>query len=76
MPNTQELYTTTICHLPPAERLRLVALIADGLAQESNLMPARQSALDVLEVQTGGRLFQTSAVGDEYLRQERESWDR
>jgi len=37
---------------------------------------ARRSALDILAEAPGHRLFKTPEDVDEYLRQEREAWDR
>ena len=38
--------------------------------------PARRSALDLLEELPGQRLFKTSEEADQYLRKERDSWER
>lgn len=76
MTNAQELYATSIAHLPPDERLQLATLILDGLAQKTDSGTARRSALELLESLPGRRLFKTSAEADEYLREERESWER
>jgi len=77
MTNAQELYASTVRHLPPAERLRLAALILDDLTQaaQGQAEPLR-NALDLLEQTPGGRLFSTPAEADEYLQRERDSWDR
>ncbi len=37
---------------------------------------ARRSVLDVLDAYPGGLLFKTAAEVDNYLREERDSWDR
>jgi hypothetical protein len=76
MQNAHELYTTTICYLPASERLRLATLILEGLAQAEDTKSLRRSALDLLEEMPGSRLFKTSAAADDYLRQERDSWER
>jgi len=75
MQNAQEIYAT-IRHLPLSERLRLAALILDDLAQAAESAPVRRPALDLLDELPGGCLFQTSAEADEYLREERDSWNR
>ncbi len=42
MPTAQEVYASTVQRLPPAERLRLAALILDELTQ-SNLLSVDES---------------------------------
>ena len=37
---------------------------------------SRESALDLLDALPGRRLFKTPTEADEYLREERDSWDR
>lgn len=76
MPNVQEIYTTTIRHLPSSEKLNLAALILNDLTQIEESTRVRRYALDLLDELPGGRLFKTSAEADEYLRGERESWER
>ncbi len=39
-------------------------------------MTVRRSAVDVLTEAPGHRLFKTAAEVDDYLRKEREAWDR
>lgn len=75
MQNAQEIYST-IRNLPSSELLRLAALILDDLAQTTENGNERQYALDLLDKMPGGRIFKTSAEADEYLREERDSWDR
>jgi hypothetical protein len=77
MTNAQDLYAHAVRNLPPAERLRLAALILDELtrAEPGQAQPTR-CALDLLERMPGGRLFTTPAEADEYLQGERDSWDR
>ena len=77
MTNAQDLYASTVRHLPPAERLRLAALILDDLTQaaQDQTEPPR-NALDLLEEMPEGRLFGTPAEADEYLQRERDAWDR
>ena len=54
----------------------MATLILDGLAQKTDGGVARRSALELLESLPGRRLFKTSAEADEYLREEREAWER
>jgi hypothetical protein len=42
MPTAQEVYLTSVRRLPPAERLRLAALILDELTQ-TNILPVESS---------------------------------
>jgi hypothetical protein len=75
MQDAEELYSTAVSRLSPNERLRLASLILDGLAQEKG--KASRSVLDLLDVlPAGGSLLKTPAEADEYLREERDSWDR
>lgn len=75
MTNTHQIYTQTVSRLPSAERLRLAALIRNDLAQATPPKPAR-SALELLDSLPPGGLFQTPAEVDQYLREERDSWER
>ncbi len=75
MQDAEELYSKMVSRLSPNERLRLAALILDGLAHETE--KAGRSALDLLDaLPAGGRLLKTAAEADAYLREERDSWDR
>jgi hypothetical protein len=75
MRDAEELYSKTVSRLSPNERLRLASLILDGLAQEKERVG--RSVLDLLDaLPAGGRLLQTPAEADAYLREERDSWDR
>jgi hypothetical protein len=62
--------------LSPYDRLQLIKLIVENLAQEDDSTHKHNAALDLLEEFPGGRLFKTSDEADEYLREERDSWDR
>ncbi len=78
MQNATEIYGKQVRQLPSAERLRLAALILEDLTAEQteNIeKPQQFSALQILDEQTGGRIFKTSEEADEYLKTERESWD-
>lgn len=49
----------------------------DYLESLPPVAPPRRSILEILESRpVGGGLFKTSAEADEYLRQERDSWER
>lgn len=76
MSKATEVYGKQVKQLPPAERLRLAALILEDLTAEQNGTPAQTfSALQVLEQHTSGGIFKTAEEADEYLKAERESWD-
>lgn len=78
MQNATEIYGKQVRQMPPVERLRLATLILEDLTAEQTKMsekPKQFSALQILEQQTGGRIFKTSKEADEYLETERESWD-
>jgi len=55
--------------LPSGEVVDVIILLPASVA-------ARRSAVDILAEAPGHRLFKTAAEVDEYLRQEREAWDR
>ena len=74
MSDIHELYAD-IRNLPSGERLRLATLILNGLVEAEPSTTARRYSIDLLEKLPGGRLFKTSAEADEYLREERDSWD-
>ncbi len=79
MQNAQEVYNSTISQLSSSEQLELASLILEKLAQserESEERPARRSIREILADCPGGRIFKTAAEVDEYLRQERDSWER
>ncbi|HKC66402.1 MAG TPA: hypothetical protein VKB86_22355 [Pyrinomonadaceae bacterium] len=73
MQDAQELYRKTVSQLPPEERLRLAALILSELTEQPP--DANHSALSLLDKMPVGRLFKTSEETDEYLREERDSWE-
>lgn len=73
MQDAQELYRKTVSQLPPEERLRLAALILSELTEQPS--DANHSALSLLDKMPVGRLFKTSEETDEYLREERDSWE-
>lgn len=59
--------------LAPGERVT-VTIESQGARQEN---PAKQRhVIDIVENLPGHRAFQTAEEVDEYLREERESWDR
>ena len=67
----------------PGGRIELTdeALPAGELVEVIILLPSPvetspRSALDILAEAPGQRLFKTAADVDNYLRQEREAWDR
>lgn len=74
MTNATEIYAQSVIRLPSAERLRLAALIINGLAQTTSEHEPF-SVLELIESFPRQRGFRTSAEVDEYLRQERDSWD-
>jgi hypothetical protein len=44
--------------------------------QQRGASAGKQAALEILDGLPGTRLFKTSSEADEYLRGERDSWDR
>lgn len=78
MRNANEIYMQSLRHLPPVERLRLATLILEDLTEEQsiNFKDSDISALQLLESLPEKCLFPTTGEVDEYLRKERESWER
>lgn len=76
MQNVQELYSSAISQMPPSERLKLAAMILTNLTNGETKSEQRQSVRQMVREMPAGRLFKTSAEADEYLEQERNSWDR
>ena len=56
--------------LPPGEVVDVIVLLPPSSAT------TRRSAVDILAEAPGHRLFKTAADVDDYLRKEREAWDR
>ncbi len=56
--------------LPSGEEVDVIILLPASSAA------TRQSAVDILAEAPGHRLFKTAAEVDDYLRKEREAWDR
>ncbi|MGH9854000.1 MAG: hypothetical protein ACREBD_29495 [Blastocatellia bacterium] len=75
----QEIYDSTISHLPSDAQIQLASLILERVVEaqcEPKTRAERRSVLDILKDWPGQRLFKTSAEADVYLREERDSWDR
>ena len=76
-----QLYEQQIKPLSPADRLRLLALLAQdavAIVQPEQAEPEKMTITERLARAnyTGGRLFKTAEEVDAYIRQERDSWDR
>ncbi|MBA3944221.1 MAG: hypothetical protein H0X37_06610 [Herpetosiphonaceae bacterium] len=75
-----ELYVTHIKPLPSAERLRLLAIIAQDLAQpQAERAPSEQLTITERLAQAHyqpGTLFKTAEEVDAFIREERDSWER
>jgi len=76
MQSAQEIYRNTISRLPTEERLQLAALILRDLAETKDGTKERLSVVKMIDSFKAARGFKTSAEADEYLREERDSWDR
>ncbi|GEM_PF-2292413 len=76
MQNAQEIYQVA-SQLPYQERLKLATMILQNLTEQTaqEQKTEKMSALDWLEKTPRSRLFKTSAEIDEYLREERDSWE-
>lgn len=76
MQDVEEIYKTTISQLSSEERRRLAGLILEDLAATKPNGKPRLSAVELIESFPLSRGFKTSSEADEYLRGERDSWDR
>ena len=73
MQTIETVYRETILPLEQAEKIQLAAMILNDLSRyQTN---SKRSAIELLEEMPSAQLFETVAEADEYLRQERESWD-
>jgi len=76
MQNAKEIYQNTVSQLPSEERLQLAALILRDLATAEPNGESKLTIVEFIRSLPAGRGFHTSAEADEFLRQERDSWDR
>ena len=76
-----ELYEQQIKPLSQADRLRLLALLAQdavAIVQQERAEPEKMTITERLARAnfSGGRLFKTADEVDAYIREERDSWER
>jgi hypothetical protein len=76
-----ELYEQQIKPLSQADRLRLLALLAQdaiAIVQPKQAEPEKMTITERLALANyaGGRLFKTAEEVDAYIREERDSWER
>ncbi len=76
MQSAQEIYLQAVSSLSAEERLKLATLILQGLAATDSKSAAHLSTVELIKSFQPGRGCQTSAEADEYLRRERDSWER
>lgn len=76
MPSAQEVYRHTVSRLSSEDRLQLAALILSDLAAARPAAEGRHPVLELINSFPAGRGFKTPAAADEYLRAERDSWER
>lgn len=74
MQTTQEIYRQTILPLPDADKLEIASMILQNLTAEKT--NKKVSAVDLLKKLSGRKLFETPEEADEFLREERDSWER
>lgn len=72
MQNAQTIYQQTILPLPKSEKILLATIILQNLSDETE---EKTSALEFLENLQVEGVFKTSDKVDEYLKEDRESWD-
>ena len=75
MPSAETIYHDAIRPLPIEEQKRLADLILKGVEAEERSAKPRRSALEILESIRATAPRRTAAEIDEYLREERHSWD-
>jgi len=73
MNRLMDIYVREIKPLPPRDRLRLLKLIADDLAQEDSLEP--QPAPSILELEGLGAELWKGIDAQEYENELRREWD-
>ena len=76
MQSAKDIYQNTVSRLSSEERLQLAALILKDLATTKPNGEVKLSAIELINSFPTGRAFRTPAEADEYLRRERDSWDR
>lgn len=74
MQTTQEIYQQTISPLPDAEKLELASMILQNLTAEKS--KRKVSAVELLNRLPAQSIFKSPTEADEFLREERDSWER
>ena len=74
MQTTQEIYRQTILPLPDADKLEIASMILQNLTDKK--ADKKFSAIELLKKMPERTLFETSEKVDEFLREERDSWER
>ncbi len=72
--NAKEIYTRHIEGLPPAERLQLLAMLAQGLASEA--VPGPQPQRSIMELHGLGAHIWKGVDPQEYIDRLRDEWER
>jgi hypothetical protein len=72
--SVEELYERHIKPLPPAERMRLIALTAQGLSQPA-LVAGEPPKRSIMELHGLGAEIWEGIDTQEYVRQLRDEWD-
>jgi hypothetical protein len=76
MPSVETIYRETIRPLPVDDQMRLAEMIRENVGQKERSSKPKRSALEILQSINVKPIFRTSAEVDEYLKTERDSWDR
>jgi len=71
----EEVYERHVKPLPPAERLRLVALTAEDLASESTAPPEEPRKRSIMELHGLGAEIWEGMDAQEYVNELRKEWD-
>lgn len=74
MQTTQEIFQKEIIPLADEDKLEIASLILQNLM--SHKSRRANSAVDILSTIRGNAAFKTPQEADEYLREERNSWER
>lgn len=72
--NAQEIYKRYLSSLPATERLRLLAMLAQGLASENSA--AKPAKRNIMELQGLGKEIWKGIDAQSYIDQLRDEWER
>ena len=65
-----------VVKLPASKQDAIASIILDEVDRPTSAEDNRPSIVDVLKAAPGHLIFQTAEQVDDYIRQERDSWER